>query len=98
METQRLCSVLDKHLVSRTYLVGEDYTVADILVFPWFHQLRVGYKHSSSGIAAADFLSVSQYENANRWADSILARPAVARGITVCSYATMEGKPWLTKK
>jgi len=61
-------------------------------IFPWFNQLRTGYKHSS-GIAAADFLTVDQYKNVNAWADRILERPAVKRGITVCSEGV--GKPWL---
>ncbi|RHY15017.1 hypothetical protein DYB32_010797, partial [Aphanomyces invadans] len=45
METQRLCSVLDKHLEGKTYLVGEEYSVADMVVFPWANQLDTGYIH-----------------------------------------------------
>jgi len=96
MEVQRLADVLDKHLEGRKFMVGDEYSLADILVFPWFHQLRVGYKHAASGIAAKEFLGVERYKNANRWADSILERPAVQRGITVCSW-TGVGKPWLTE-
>jgi len=92
MEVQRLCDVLDKHLAGKTYIVGEQYTIADIIIFPWFHALRIGYKHTS-GITAAEFLSVSSYHNANAWADRILARPAVQRGVTVCTNGL--GKPWL---
>ena len=44
MEVQRLCSLLDNHLATRSYLVGEEYTIADIMCFPWFHQIMVGYK------------------------------------------------------
>lgn len=76
-------------------MVGEEYTLADIMVFPWFSQLRTGYKHSC-GIAAADFLSIEQYTNANAWADRILARPQVQRGLTVCHW-TDGPKPWLNK-
>jgi GST-like protein len=92
METQRLLSVLDNHLNGREYMVGEEYSIADIVIFPWFQHLRVGYKHPS-GVAAKDFLSVDSYSHANRWADKILARPAVQRGLTVCSNAG--AKPWL---
>lgn len=79
MDVQRYCDVLDKHLENRTYMVGEEYTIADMCIFPWFQQLRTGYKHSS-GMAAAEFLSVDKYKNANRWADMMFERPAVKRG------------------
>ncbi len=95
MEVQRLCDVLDKHLAGRNYLVGDEYTLADILIFPWFNQLRIGYKHGS-GVGAGDFLSIEQYKNVNAWADRILERPAVQRGITVCHWAD-GAKPWLNK-
>lgn len=92
METQRICSVLENHLSTRKYLVGEEYTIADIAIFPWFNTLRLGYKHKS-GVNAADFLNVAQYVHTNAWADRILERPAVKRGITVCTAG--KGKPWL---
>jgi len=92
METQRICSVLENHLATRKFMVGEEYTIADMAIFPWFNQLRVGYKHKS-GIGAAEFLNVAQYVHTNAWADRILERPAVKRGITVCSGG--KGKPWL---
>ena len=92
METQRLCDVLDKHLEGREWMVGSEYSIADIVVFPWFHQLRVGYIHKS-GVTANDFLAIGNYKNAINWCDRILAREAVKRGLTVCSR---EGaKPWL---
>jgi len=47
MDTLRLCDVLDKHLEGKTYMVGEDYTIADMICFPWFQQLRVGYPVSA---------------------------------------------------
>ena len=94
MEVQRLCSVLDKHLEGKTFMVNEEYTIADIICFPWFHQLKVGYKHAS-GATAASVLSVEQYKNAVAWADRISERPAVKRGLLVCSGGF--GKPWLEK-
>ena len=92
MELQRLCSVLDRHLVGKTYIVGEEYTIADVVVYPWIHAIRNGYKHPS-GVDADGFLTFSQYANVIAWADRILARPAVARGVTVCIMGV--GKPWL---
>eukprot|EP01034_Spumella_vulgaris_P024319 gene24319-30641_t len=96
MEVQRLCSVLDRHLEGRTYMVGEEYSIADIMIYPWFNQLLVGYGHPS-GISANDFLTVSQYSNAIAWAARIGARPAVQRGMTVCKWGGV-AKPWLEKK
>eukprot|EP01035_Chromulina_nebulosa_P017637 gene17637-23215_t len=97
MEVERLVDVLEKHLSSgRSYLVGDEYTLADIAIFPWFNQLRVGYKHSS-GIAAKEFLSIDKYVHTNAWADRILAREQVKRGITVAHFSDGP-KPWLNKK
>jgi len=96
MEVQRLCSVLDRHLEGRTYMVGEEYSVADIMIYPWFNQLLVGYAHAS-GVTANDFLTMSQYTNANAWAKRISERPAVQRGMTVCKWGGV-AKPWLEEK
>jgi len=96
MEVQRLCSVLELHLTNRTYLVGEEYTIADVICFPWFRQLRVGYNHKS-GITASKFLSIEEkYPHVVAWADRIGAREAVVRGLQVCSEG--KGKPWLEPK
>ena len=94
MEVQRICDVMDKHMEGRTYFVNEEYSVADMALFPWFDQLRKGYAHKS-GISASTFLSVDRYENLNRWADRLLQREAVKRGIQVCSWAHEDTKPWL---
>lgn len=96
MEVQRLCSVLDQHLASREYMVGNEYSVADIMIFPWFNQLQIGYKHTS-GVAAADFLSVDKYTNVVAWAKRVSERPAVQRGLQVCHWQH-GAKPWLVKK
>lgn len=93
MEVQRLCSVLDQHLAKNDFLAGDEYSIADMAVFPWFHQLLTGYKHSC-GVAAADFLSIDKYRNAVSWAEKIKARPAVQRGLQVC-HINGQGKPWL---
>ncbi|GAX80767.1 hypothetical protein CEUSTIGMA_g8202.t1 [Chlamydomonas eustigma] len=96
MEVQRLCSVLDQHLAGRQYMVGEEYSIADIAIFPWFNQICTGYKHAS-GIDANGFLTASQYKNVQAWRERILARPAVARGLTVCGFSGV-AKPWLEEK
>ncbi|KAH9188179.1 hypothetical protein AeNC1_009840 [Aphanomyces euteiches] len=92
MEVQRLCSVLDKHLEGKTYIVGEEYSLADIICFPWANQLDTGYNHSS-GKTAKDFLSFDKYKNIHAWMERIRARPAVQRGLKVCTGGV--GKPWL---
>jgi GST-like protein len=94
MEVQRLCHVLELHLSQpgRQYLVGDEPTIADFASFPWALQLRRGYKQPS-GLGANEFLSFDKYTAVNAWIDRLLARPAVERGLTVCTNG--KGKPWL---
>ena len=75
MEVKRQLDVLDRRLAESEYLAGGDYTIADIAVFPWYGGLVKGWQYD-----AAEFLSVQDYTNVQRWADAILARPAVKRG------------------
>lgn len=75
METKRQLDVLDRRLAQSPYLAGEEYTIADIAVFPWYGGLVMGWQYG-----AAEFLSVQEYKNVRRWADTIYARPAVQRG------------------
>ena len=57
------------------YLAGDDYTIADIAVWPWYGGLAKGWLYG-----AGEFLAVHEYKNVQRWADAIGARPAVKRG------------------
>jgi GST-like protein len=75
MEVKRQLDVLDRRLAESEYLAGGDYTIADIAVFPWYGGLAKGWSYG-----AAEFLSVHDYRNVQRWADAVLARPAVKRG------------------
>jgi GST-like protein len=75
MEVKRQLDVLDRRLAETEYLAGGDYTIADIAVFPWYGGLVKGWQYG-----AAEFLSVQDYKNVQRWADTLLARPAVKRG------------------
>lgn len=75
MEVKRQLDVLDRRLEKSEYLAGENYTIADIAVFPWYGGLAKGLSYG-----AAEFLSVQDYTHVQRWADTILARPAVKRG------------------
>lgn len=75
METKRLLDVLDRRLADNEYLAGAEYTIADIACFPWYGGLVKGGLYNG-----AEFLSVHEYKNVQRWADAILARPAVQKG------------------
>jgi GST-like protein len=75
MEVKRQLDVLDKRLAQNEYLAGNAYTIADIAVFPWYGGLVKGWAYG-----AAEFLSVAEYKNVQRWADQNFARPAVKRG------------------
>jgi GSH-dependent disulfide-bond oxidoreductase len=76
MEAKRQLDVLDRRLAESEYVAGPAYTIADIAIFPWYGGLCKGWLYGD----AATFLSTREYKNVNRWADALLARPAVRRG------------------
>jgi GST-like protein len=75
MEVKRQMDVLDRHLADHRHMAGEDYTIADMAVWPWYGALAKGVLYGS-----AEFLQVHEYTNVIRWADEIAGRPAVKRG------------------
>ncbi|CRM78047.1 Disulfide-bond oxidoreductase YghU [Pseudomonas sp. 31 R 17] len=75
MEAKRQLDVLDKRLAVSKYIAGDEYTIADIAIWPWYGGLVKGRLYG-----AAEFLSVHEYKHVLRWADAIDARPAVQRG------------------
>jgi GST-like protein len=75
MEVKRQLDVLDKRLAENEYLSGSGYTIADMAVFPWYGGLVKGWSYD-----AAEFLQVQDYKHVQRWADTILERPAVRHG------------------
>jgi GST-like protein len=75
METKRQLDVLDRHLADNAYMAGDEYSIADIAIWPWYGALAKGLLYG-----AAEFLSVQDYKHVNRWTDAIAARPAVKRG------------------
>jgi GST-like protein len=75
MEVKRQLDVLDRRLGEAAYLGGSDYTIADMAVWPWYGGLAKGWLYG-----AAEFLSVQDYKNVQRWADTIGARKAAQRG------------------
>jgi GST-like protein len=85
MEAKRQLDVLDRRLAESAYLAGADYTIADIAVWPWYGGLVKGWLYG-----AAEFLSVQEYKNVQRWADAIGERPAARRGRMV---NRLQGEP-----
>lgn len=75
MEVKRQLDVLDRRLRESEYIAGDSYTIADMAIFPWYGGLAKGWLYG-----AAEFLSVEEYKNVQRWASMVLARPAVQRG------------------
>jgi GST-like protein len=75
MEVKRQLDVLDRRLRESEYVGGDDYSIADMAVWPWYGALVKGLVYD-----AAEFLQVNEYKNVQRWTDMIAARPAVKRG------------------
>jgi|TARA_R100000501_G_scaffold17834_1_gene34254 GST-like protein len=75
MEVKRQLHVLDTHLADRQFFAGDEYSIADMAIWPWYGALVKGLVYD-----AAEFLSVDEYKNVIRWTDEIAKRPAVQRG------------------
>jgi GST-like protein len=75
-ESRRLLEVLDARLVHRSWLIGDDYTIADIATFPWVRNL-IGF------YGAGDLVEFTDFANVRRALDAFLARPAVVRGLEI---------------
>ena len=78
MEVKRQLDVLDRRLADTAYLGGDEYSIADIAVWPWYGQLVLNVVYG-----AAEFLQTQTYTHVNRWANDIQSRPAVQRGTMV---------------
>ena len=75
-ESARLLGVLDQHLQDRDWMMGQDYSIADIALFPWVRNL-VGFYE------AGDLVQFERFANVRRVLDAFLARPAVQRGLSI---------------
>jgi GSH-dependent disulfide-bond oxidoreductase len=75
-EARRLLAVLDARLATGAWLMGEDYTIADMAVFPWVRNL-VGFYD------AAELVGFAEFGHVGRALGAFVARPAVARGLTI---------------
>lgn len=75
MEAKRQLDVLDKHLAENTYMAGDEYTIADMAIWPWYGCMALGKMYN-----AAEFLQVHTYTHVIRWAKLLESREAVQRG------------------
>ncbi len=75
METKRQLDVLNRRLAVTPFVAGDDYTIADMAIFPWYGATVKGWSYS-----AGEFLGVQEYTHVIAWADRLLERPAVKRG------------------
>ena len=75
-ESKRLLAVLDRHLAGREWMLGGEYSIADIAIFPWVNNL-VGF------YGAGELVGFDRHANVRRVLNAFLARPAVQRGLTI---------------
>lgn len=75
MEVKRQLDLLNRQLAEHEYVAGDEYTIADMAIWPWYGALVLGRLYG-----AAEFLDVDSYTHVKRWAEIIDARPAVKRG------------------
>ena len=76
MEVKRQMDVLDRQLAERPFIAGDDYSIADMAIWPWYGSLSLGTSYADS----AQFLDTASYSHVLRWAKTIAGRPAVKRG------------------
>ena len=75
LEAKRQLDVLNRRLADNEYINGASYSIADIAIFPWYGGLVKNWSYNG-----AEFLDAQSYTHVQRWADQMLARPAVRRG------------------
>lgn len=75
-ESKRLLGVLDKHLAGKPWIMGDEYTIADIATFPWIRNL-IGF------YGAGDLVGFDDFREVRRVLDAFVARPAVQRGLNI---------------
>ncbi|BAT58170.1 disulfide-bond oxidoreductase YfcG [Variibacter gotjawalensis] len=79
-ESKRLLGVLDKHLDGKAWVLGNDYSIADIAIFPWIRNLYGFYE-------AGDLVGRSDFKNVDRVLAEFVKRPAVEKGLTIPAKA-----------
>lgn len=79
MEAKRQLDVLDQHLAQNEYMVGNEYTIADMIIWSWYGRLAQNKLYAGS----YEFLNVPQYTHVLEWTERIAQRPAVQRAVNV---------------
>lgn len=88
MEVKRQLDVLDRRLKQTKFVAGDEYTIADMAIWPWYGAMSKGLLYGGG-----EFLQVQQYEHVIRWNDVIAERPAVKRGRMVnCAWGDPAGQ------
>ncbi len=83
MEVKRQMDVLDRHLADNRFMAGNDYTIADMAIWPWYGRLVLGKAYNDANV----FLDAHRYKHLNRWTHEINERKAVKRGHMVnCTW------------
>src|SRR5262249_5516254 len=85
-EAKRLTRVMNKRLEETQWLAGDEYSMADIITFPWFRTAT----EQSPRFDERGYLDLNEYPAVKRWYDAIAARPAVQRGVAVLSNALVQ--------
>jgi GST-like protein len=75
-ESKRLLGVLNDRLKGRAWIMGDEYTIADIAIWPWVRNLVERYK-------AGDLVGYAEFTEVQRVVAAFVARPAVAKGLTI---------------
>src|SRR5262249_6170624 len=75
-ESKRLLAVLDAHLLGKAWVMGDEYSIADIAIFPWVNNL-IGF------YGAGELVSYAEFTEVDRVLQAFLARPAVQRGLKI---------------
>jgi GST-like protein len=86
MEVKRQLDVLDKQLAQNEYIAGNDMTIADFAIYPWYGGMARGLLYE-----AGEFLDVKSYKHLQRWTQQLAARPAFRRGQLVNRYWDEKG-------
>ena len=76
VESKRLLNVLNQHLATRSWMMGDAYTIADIAIFPWVRNL-VGFYE------AGELVGIQDFPHVTRVLAAFVARPAVVRGLGI---------------
>lgn len=75
-EAKRLLGVIDKHLANRQWMMGDEYTIADMAIFPWVRTMAAFY-------GAGDLIGIDTFKNVMRSHETFMARPAVIRAVDI---------------